>query len=72
MALVITREVAQVTVVAARGPQGPSFAEENFLDSTAINALTSSDIGKILVWNGTKYVPEDHLDAHLTIVGGAF
>ena len=72
MALVITREVAQVTVVAARGPQGPSFVGSNFFDTDAIGALTSSDTGKILVWNGTRYAPEDHLDAHLTIVGGAF
>lgn len=70
--VVVQKQEMRVTLVTARGPQGPSFAGSNFFDTTAIDALTSSDEGKILVWDGTRYAPQDHLDAHLTIVGGAF
>lgn len=70
--VVVQKQEMQVTLVTARGPQGPSFAGSNFFDTTAIDALTSSDAGKILIWNGTTYAPQDQLNTHLTIVGGAF
>jgi hypothetical protein len=68
----VQRQAAQTLEVSARGPQGPSFAGAIFLDTDAIASLTSADEGKILVWNGSTYIPQDHLDTHLTIVGGAF
>lgn len=68
----VQQQAAQTVEIAARGPQGPSFAGAIFLDTNAISSLTSADTGKILVWNGSTYIPKDHLDAHLTIVGGAF
>ena len=70
--VVVQKQEMRVTLVTARGPQGPSFAGSNFFDTTAIDALTSSDTGKVLIWNGTKYAPADQLNEHLTIAGGAF
>lgn len=70
--VVVQKQEMRVTLVTARGPQGPSFAGSNFFDTTAINALTSSDEGTILTWNGTRYAPSNSLTQNLTIVGGAF
>lgn len=68
----VQRQSAQTLEVSARGPQGPSFAGAIFLDTTAISSLTSGDEGKILVWNGSTYIPKDQLDIGFTIVGGSF
>ena len=68
----VQQQAARTLEVSSRGPQGASFVGSVFLDTDAIASLTSADEGKILVWNGSTYVPQDHLDAHLTIVGGAF
>mgnify|MGYP001165221668 FL=1 len=70
--VVVQKQELRVTLVTARGPQGPSFAGSNFFDTTAIDALTSSDIGKVLTWDGTRYAPSSSLTQNLTIVGGAF
>lgn len=68
----VQQQAARTLEVSTRGPQGASFAGAIFLDINAIASLTSADEGKTLVWNGSTYVPQDHLDSHLTIVGGSF
>lgn len=78
----VTETDSQVTVtrspstnivsVAATGPQGPSFAGSSFMDTAAIDALTSGDQGKVLEWNGSVFTPTDVLDDDLTLYGGAF
>lgn len=70
--VVIQKQELQVAVVTARGPQGPAFAGSTRFDLQAIDALTSSDTGKVLAWDGVQYAPTAQLDTHLTIVGGAF
>ena len=63
---------ANIVSVAATGPQGPSFAGSSFMDTAAIDALTSGDQGKVLEWNGSVFTPTDVLDDDLTLYGGAF
>lgn len=69
----ITRATsANVVTVTATGPQGPSFAGSSFMDTAAIDALTSGDQGKVLEWNGSVFSPTNVLDDDLTLHGGAF
>jgi multidrug efflux pump subunit AcrB len=63
---------ANVVTVTATGPQGPSFAGSSFMDTAAIDALTSGDQGKVLEWNGSVFSPTNVLDDDLTLHGGAF
>ena len=63
---------ANVLTVTATGPQGPSFAGSSFMDTAAIDALTSGDQGKVLEWNGSVFSPTNVLDDDLTLHGGAF
>ena len=63
---------ASVVTVTATGPQGPSFAGSSFMDTAAIDALTSGDQGKVLEWNGSVFTPTNVLDDDLTLHGGAF
>ena len=52
----VTRSTsANVVSVTATGPQGPSFAGSSFMDTAAIDALTSGDQGKVLEWNGSVF-----------------
>ena len=69
----VTRSTtANVVSVTATGPQGPSCAGSSFMDTAAIDALTSGDQGKVLEWNGSVFTPTDVLDDDLTLHGGAF
>ncbi|MAO75002.1 MAG: hypothetical protein CL699_01640 [Chloroflexi bacterium] len=69
----VTRSTsANVVSVTATGPQGPSFAGSSFMDTAAIDALTSGDQGKVLEWNGSVFTPTNVLDDDLTLHGGAF
>jgi hypothetical protein len=68
----VIRPVTGVVSLTAQGPQGPSTVEAGLLDSAAIRALNSGDIGKVLEWDGTKFTPTSELDNDLTITGGAF
>lgn len=65
-------QAVQTVEISAQGPQGPSFAGAIFLDTNAIQSLTSSDAGTLLTWNGSTYAPSNVLTQNLTIVGGAF
>lgn len=68
----VRRPTTNVVTLTAQGPQGPSFAGSQFLDTTAIEALNSGDIGKVLEWDGNIFAPTDELENDLTITGGAF
>ncbi|MDP6190481.1 MAG: hypothetical protein QF872_06705 [Gammaproteobacteria bacterium] len=63
---------ASVVTLTATGPQGPSFAGESFMNTVAIEALTSGDQGKVLEWDGSAFSPTNVLDDDLTLYGGAF
>lgn len=62
----------KVVEVSAVGPQGPPFVGSSFFDAGAINALGSGDIGKVLKFDGTQFIPTNELETNLTINGGAF
>mgnify|MGYP005625106633 CR=1 FL=1 len=69
----ITRaQNASVVTTIATGPQGPPFVGSNFFDLGAITALNSGDIGKVLKFDGTNFIPTNELETNLTINGGAF
>ena len=67
-------QAAQSSVVKATapGPQGPPFVGSSFFDLGAIGALNSGDIGKVLKFDGTNFIPTNELETNLTINGGAF
>jgi hypothetical protein len=68
----VKKPVTNVVTLTAQGPQGPSFAGSQFFDTTAIEALNSGDIGKVLEWDGNNFTPTNELENDLTITGGAF
>jgi|TARA_Y100000289_G_scaffold49256_1_gene49902 hypothetical protein len=70
--VVVQRSSPQVVEVSALGPQGPPFVGSNFFDVGAIGALSSGDIGKVLKFDGTNFVPTNELETNLTINGGNF
>lgn len=70
--LEVRRSVSRVVQVTSQGPQGPGFISQDKFNNTAIGALTSGDIGKVLEWDGSLFTPTNELDTGLTITGGAF
>lgn len=63
---------ANVVTITAPGPQGPPFVGSSFFDVGAISVLSSVDIGKVLKFDGTNFIPTNELETNLTINGGAF
>jgi len=73
--LEVQRPISRVVQVTSQGPQGPQgqgFISNDKFNNTAIGALTSGDIGKVLEWDGALFTPTNELDTGLTITGGAF
>jgi hypothetical protein len=68
----VRKPVTHVVTLTAQGPQGPSSAELGYFDIAALDALNSGDIGKVLEWDGTTFIPTNELENDLTITGGAF
>jgi len=68
----VKKPQTSVVTLTAQGPQGPSFAGSSSFNTTAIDALGSGDIGKVLEWDGSQFTPTDELENDLTITGGAF
>jgi len=68
----VKQPVASVVTLIAQGPQGPPFVGSTFFNTTAIGALTSGDIGTVLEWDGSLFIPTQELKNDLTITGGAF
>lgn len=70
--VLVQRNATQIVKVTSVGPQGPPFVGSNFFDVGAIGALSASDVGKVLKFDGTNFIPTNELETNLTINGGAF
>lgn len=68
----VQRKSPQVIEVISQGPQGPAFAGTSLLNTAAMAALTSGDVGTVLEFDGTQFSPTNELENDLTITGGNF
>lgn len=68
----VSNTLTSVVTLTAPGPQGPPFVGSVLFNTQAIEALTSSDLGTVLEWDGTRFSPTTELENNLTLNGGSF
>lgn len=68
----VKKPLTSVVTLTAQGPQGPPFVGSVLFDTNAIEALGAGDLGKVLEWDGARFIPTNELENDLTLYGGSF